>query len=87
MFQNYDEIMQRIANILFNYLKEDFIEINLEVERPSGSSIGYKGNYINFFGDNKYLDFWEEGLDIGNMFHDLYQTMTAQTDKHKWNRV
>jgi hypothetical protein len=87
MFENYDELMYEVAQTLYDYMDEDFIEIVLEVERPSGDSIGFTGDYLNSEGEKKYLDFWEKDLEIGDTFHAIYQTMTAETDKHKWNRA
>ena len=87
MFKNYDEILQRISEKLMNYLDEKFLEITLDVERTSENSIGYTGMYINFNGDEKNLDFWNKSLKLQSEFHKLYQTMTAESDKHKWNRA
>ena len=87
MFENYDELMQKIANELQEYMDEEFIEITLEIERGSNDAIGYTGKYLDVFGEEKQLLSMDKDLDIGDLFHELYQTMTADTDKHKWNRA
>ena len=87
MFKNNDEYMQKIADTLYEYMDEEFIDIVLEIERCSGDSIGYTGEYLDRYGKKQQLLSWEKDLDFGDLFHELYQTMTADTDKHKWNRA
>ena len=41
MFEGYDELLQEISTKLIEFLDEEFIEINLNVERPSKHSILY----------------------------------------------
>jgi hypothetical protein len=86
MFENYDEIMQKIANALTESVNDDWIEIELKIKVTSGS-VGYRGKYLNENANFEQIDFWENNYGLPKLFRKLHQTMTADTDKHKWNRA
>ncbi|MEA1880585.1 MAG: hypothetical protein U9N11_08070 [Campylobacterota bacterium] len=90
MFENYDEIMQKVGESIIQMSNSitDWQKIIVNVERTSEQSIEMDVDYIDYNGENQYFndfnDFFSETSDI---FHKLYQTMTTDTDKHKWNRA
>jgi len=90
MFENYDELMQKIGTSIIQMSEfiNDWQKIIINIERTSDKSIEMDVDYIDNNRDIKYFNdynnFFSETSDI---FHALYQTMTADTDKHKWNRA
>ena len=87
MFENFDELMKKIANALMESVDNDWIEIMLNIERTSSEHMGLNAEYITQDGDIKYISFFDNDYGLFNLFESLYQTMTADTDKHKWNRA
>jgi hypothetical protein len=78
--------MQKIANALTESVNDDWIEIELNIKVTSGS-VGYRGKYLNENANSEQIDFWENDYGLPELFRSLHQTMTADTDKHKWNRA
>ena len=88
MFKTDSEIYQLIADDLYNIRDADWIMTTLNVERTSSNVIGYSGEYITNFGETKQLlNVWDEGDDLDDALESLFQIMTSETDKHKWNRL
>ena len=89
MFENYDELMQKIGKTLFERSKDlnDWIKLIVNIERPSSSSISVQAEYLTSDGTTIYTSARKLLNNQFNLFHELYQTMTADTDKHKWNRA
>ena len=86
MFKDIENIQNTIGQKLYEFLDKTWIEISLDVELGE-ESVGYTGKYLTKYGDAKNLDLWNKDLNLHDEFRTLYQTMTAQTDKHKWNRA
>ena len=88
MFDTDKEIYQFIVDDLYRLEDKDWIMITLNIERATSSSIGFDGEYINNLGETKWLfDIWEGDSNLDTAFHRLYEIMTQETDKHKWNRL
>lgn len=88
MFKNYDELMQKISKSLIdcsgNY---DWIEIYYNIDLRSEGVTEDSCEYIAINGETKYISLFDEDFGLPKLFKSLYQTMTADTDKHKWNRA
>jgi len=88
MFDTDNKIYQFIVDDLNNIRDKDWVMITLNVERESTGSIGYGGEYINNLSETKQLlNFWDSDRNLSKAFHRLYEIMTKETDKHKWNRL
>ena len=89
MFEKYDELLHEITELLLEGSLDlnNWTEIIINIERPSSDSIGVQAEYLDSNGEIVHIS----GRKILNnkfeLFHELYQAMTAQTDKHKWNRA
>lgn len=86
MFKNIDDILKGITDSLANSVKDEWIEINFNVKVTDGS-VGYSGKYLTIDGNYKQIDFWDNDYDLPKYFKNLYQAMTKDSDKHKWNRA
>ena len=86
MFQNIEEINNAIGQALYDSVNEDWVEIQMNIKLGI-ESIGYRATYMATNGEIKQIDFWDNDFGLPNKFKKLHQTMTAQTDKHKWNRA
>ncbi len=87
MFETDSEIYQFIVDDLNKIPDKDWVMITLKVKLGIEST-GYRGEYINNLGETKWLfNVWEEDRNLSKAFHKLYEIMTAETDKHKWNRL
>jgi len=87
MSENFDDIMNKISNLLKKYLKDEIGNVELAFKKTDGSS-GFYANLYNYNGERIPLSINDEDDDIiYDSFESLYQTMTADTDKHKWNRA
>jgi hypothetical protein len=88
MFNTDNEIYQHIVNVLCNCVQENWIEIKFHIDRTSSNHIGLsQANYFDENYDRKDLDGWCILDNTTKAFEALYQIMTAETDKHKWNRL
>ena len=86
MFNTDTEIFQFIVEDLYR-LEDDWVYITLEVERED-DVLGYNGEYITDLGETKWLfEVWEEDRRLFKAFHRLYEVMTQENDKHKWNKA
>ena len=87
MFENMDDILQDISNVLMKYLNEEHTKLELFFKRTDGSS-GFHGNIYNSNGKKSPLNIDDYDDDfLFDHFESLYQTMTKDSDKHKWNRA
>jgi hypothetical protein len=87
MFKNIDEFYQNIAEALMKSVDDDWLGITLNVERTSSQHMKLDAEYLTQNGDTKYISFFDDDYGLFKLFEALYQTMTADTDKHKWNRA
>jgi 6-pyruvoyl-tetrahydropterin synthase len=88
MFKNTENIYQSIAEALMDSVgNNDWIEITLNTERTSSSHMKLDTEYLKQNGDIEYISLFDNDYGLFNLFEKLYQTMTAETDKHKWNRA
>ncbi len=88
MFETDSEIYQFIVDDLNNIADKNWVMITLDVRRNGEGHIGLGGEYINNIGETKQLlDVWKENNNLSKGLHSLYQIMTVETDKHKWNRL
>ena len=86
MFKDIQNIQNSIGQKLYEFLDKTWVEISLDVKLGK-ESVGYTGKYLTPYGDEKNLDLWNKDLNLRDAFISLYQTMTADTDKYKWNRA
>jgi len=88
MFENIDELLQKVGEEMircsqdYNWL-ELYYTIQLEGEGVTKSTF----KYMDENGDIKDVDFFGKDCKLSNYFESIYQTMTKDTDKHKWNRA
>lgn len=88
MFNTDSEIYQFIVDDLRNITDKDWVMITLNVKRTEVDCIGLNGEYINNIGETvDIFKAWEEDDKLYKAFEALYQIMTKETDKHKWNRL
>lgn len=88
MFENYDELMQKIAESLGECGNSiDWIEIYYNIDLRSEGVIEDQCKYLSINGNIENISLFEEDYGLPKYFRALYQTMTADTDKHKWNRA
>ena len=86
MFNTDTEIFQFIVDDLYR-LEDDWTYIILEIELEDGV-IGFSGEYITDLGETKWLfEVWEDDRKLSKAFRRLYEIMTQETDKHKWNKA
>ena len=86
MFENYNELMSSIAEALYESVNEDWHSITISVERGI-ESIQIDGYFLDINNEEKEPDLMSIFMKTRNLFRELYQTMTVETDKHKWNRA
>jgi len=86
MFDSDTEIYQFIGNALRSVVNNDWNEIVLNVELTEGS-IGYNGQYLDSKGNKDQYDLFSLDDNLNDAFEELYQMMTAKSDKHKWNKA
>lgn len=88
MFNTDSEIYQYIVDALHKCVKEDWIELRFDIDRDTENSIGLsKAKYFDENYDEKKLDGRCILNNTSEAFEFLYQIMTQETDKNKWNRL
>jgi hypothetical protein len=87
MFANSNEINNAIGQALIDSSTgKDWIEIVLDIEMGI-ESVELSEQYLSTDGEIKYISLFDNDFGLFDNFRKLHQTMTAQTDKHKWNRA
>ena len=87
MFEGIEEIYQNIAEALIESVEDAWMEIVLNIERTSTNHSTIDAEYLTDNGDIKYISFFDNDFGLFNFIEQLYQTMTKDSDKHKWNRA
>ena len=86
MFTTDSEIFQHIGEVLHKSVEGKWIKIEVEFERTEGS-IGCHGKFISYSGEKKYPNGRYILNNTSDALEELYQMMTAKSDKHKWNKA
>lgn len=87
MFEGIEEVYQNIAEALIQSVHDTWVEIVLNIERTSTNHSKIDAEYLTNNGDTKYISFFDNDYGLFIFVEQLYQTMTKDTDKHKWNRA
>lgn len=86
MFANDNEIYEYIGKILNQSVQDEWINIEVDIERTDGS-IGLNSKYISHSGEKKYPNGRYILNNTRDAFEELYQMMIRKNKIHKWNRV
>jgi hypothetical protein len=90
MFKNAENLYQKIAESLMelsNNINKDWLEIYYTIDLRNEGVIEDSCEYLSANGENKYISLFDNDYGLPKLFKELYQTMTVDTDKHKWNRA
>ena len=87
MFEGIEKIYQNIAEALIKSVDKDWLEIILNVERTSPNHLKLDAEYLAEDNNIEYISFFDNDYGLFEFLEELYQAMTKDSDKHKWNRA